>query len=144
MRNQYTGFVLPVPVTTQVRHAFYVYNIVEHCTVSCISNDTLGHLLCHVVRFFRRYVSLCVQVQTKLSSCSFLPPLTKTWQDSNMYEIVEEGFRERQGHYSMYVFTLLKLISTDPWRYLTKKICFYYVWWPTSQPIHIPRVITSF
>ena len=64
-----------------------------------------------------------------LVSC--LAPLTKrTWQDSDEYEIIDEGFRRGHGHHYMYVFTLHKVIGTDPWGFPTKKICIYYAWRP--------------
>ena len=64
-----------------------------------------------------------------LVSC--LARLTKrTWQDSDEYEIIEEGFRRGHGYYYMYVFTLRKVIGTDPWGLPTKKILIYYAWRP--------------
>ena len=60
--------------------------------------------------------------------------LTKmTWQDSDEYEIIHEGFRREHGRYYMYVFTLCKVISTDPWGFPLKKICIYYSWKPNSD-----------
>ena len=77
--------------------------------------------------FTRKHPSL--EKNFHLVSC--LARLTKrTWQDSDEYEIIEEGFRRGHGHYYMYVFTLRKVIGTDPWGLPTKKILIYYAWRP--------------
>ena len=68
-----------------------------------------------------------------LVSC--LARLTRmTWQDSDKYEIVEEGFRQGHGHYFVYVFTLSKVIGTDPWGFPSRKIYIYFSWRPSTDP----------
>ena len=69
--------------------------------------------------------------RTNYHLVSCLARLTKmTLQDSGKYEIIEEGFRPGHGYYYMYVFTLRKVIGTDPWGFPTRKICIYYAWRP--------------
>ena len=69
---------------------------------------------------------------------SCLARLTKmTWRDSDKYEIVEEGFRQGHGHYFMYVFTLSKVIGTDPWGFPTRKICIYFSWRPSTISLNL-------
>ena len=72
-----------------------------------------------------------VDYPTKQKKVSCLAWLTKrTWQDDDDYEIIEEGFKRGHGYYYMCVFTLHKVIGTDPWGFATKKICIYYAWRP--------------
>ena len=72
-----------------------------------------------------------------LVSC--LARLTKmTWEDRSDYEIIEQGFKQGHGHYYMYVFTLPKVIGTDPWGFPSRKICIYFSWRPSrDQRFHI-------
>ena len=67
-----------------------------------------------------------------LISC--LARLTKmTWQDSDKYEIVEQGYKEGHDQSYMYVLTLPKVIGTDTWGSPWAKICIYYSWKPNSD-----------
>ena len=62
----------------------------------------------------------------------------RTWNDSDTYEIIEEGFKQGHGRYFVYVFTLLKVIGIDPWGFPSRKICIYFSWRPsTDQRFHI-------
>ena len=83
----------------------------ENCDV-VLSEERTEHINdCHVRLDLHPRVSKFKQ-SFHLASC--LARLTKmTWQDSDKYEIVEEGFRQGHGHYFVYVFTLSKVIGTD-------------------------------
>ena len=48
-----------------------------------------------------------------ISCLARLPKIT--WQDSDKYEIVEQGYKEGHGQYYMDVLTLPKVIGTDTW-----------------------------
>ena len=78
-----------------------------------------------------------------LVSC--LARLTKsTWQDSETYEIIEEGFKRGHDHHYMYVFKLPKVIGVDPWRFPSKEICIYDSWKPNSMRDSISSRRTPF
>ena len=67
-----------------------------------------------------------------LASC--LARLTKkTWEDRRDYEIIEQGFKQAHGQYYMYVFTLPKVIGTDPWGFPSRKILIYFSWRPSRE-----------
>ena len=96
----------------------------ENCDV-VLSKDHFKHIQERHVREDLHLQASKLRKNFHLVSC--LARLTKrTWQDSDEYEIIDEGFRPGHGHYYMYVFTLHKVIGTDLWGFPTKKICIYY------------------
>ena len=50
----------------------------------------------------------------------------KTWEERDDFVIIESGFKTGHGEYFMYVFEMGKNIGTDPWGYVSRKICIYY------------------
>ena len=100
----------------------------ENCDV-LLSNEHFEHIQERHVREDLHPQASKFRKNFHLVSC--LAWLTKrTWQDDDDYEIIEEGFKRGHGYYYMYVFTLHKVIGTDPWGFATKKICIYYAWRP--------------
>ena len=100
----------------------------ENCDV-VFSKEHFDHIQERHVRLDLHPQASKFRKNFHLVSC--LAPLTKrTCQASDEYEIIDEGFRRGHGHYYMYVFTLCKVIGTDPWGFPTKKICIYYAWQP--------------
>ena len=54
----------------------------------------------------------------------------KTWEARDDFVIIESGFKTGHGEYFMYVFEMGKNIGTDPWGYVSRKICIYYSYNP--------------
>lgn len=52
----------------------------------------------------------------------------KTFQDSDDYDIVEEGYKRSHGYFYIYVFKMKKVIGVCPWGYPTDEICIYFSW----------------
>ena len=103
----------------------------ENCDV-VLSEERAQHIN-------ERHVRLDINTQAskfkqnfQLVSC--LARLTKmTWKERSDYEIIAQGFKQGHGLYYIYVFTLPKVIGTDPWGFPSRKICIYFSWRPSRD-----------
>ena len=52
----------------------------------------------------------------------------KTFQDSQDYKIIEQGYKRGHGYFYIYIFKMKKVIGVCPWGYPTDEICIYFSW----------------
>ena len=108
----------------------------ENCNV-VLSQECTEHINEHHVRSDSNTRASKFKSFFNLSSC-FARLAKRTWHDSNIYEIIEQGFKQGHGQYYMYLFTLQKVISADPCGFPSRKICINYSsWHSTDERFHI-------
>ena len=60
------------------------------------------------------------------STMAMLTKRTEEKKDNN--QVIETEYKKGHATYYMYVFEMLKVIGTDPWRFLSTKINIYYTY----------------
>ena len=60
-----------------------------------------------------------------------------TWEANETTRLLEEGFRDRHGHYQLFVFPMEQLVGHDPWGFPAYSLAVYYAELHAGEKWHI-------